>query len=213
MFPDLSLTTREAAFVVEYCGRANANATEAAKLAGYGGPHVTRASLQMTGSGLLRRPKIKKALLKRWDELTAPSEEILKRMTDDARLDVQGLLRVGDGGIVLLDLTPETLERYGPLIREIETDPETGAIVRVKLNDSQAARRDLARIRRLFSDSPIINIFNLQDVTNDELQKRISATRAQLVGPVRVDAAFSDGDGGGGGNGGRGRRTGTAVAT
>lgn len=182
VFPGLGLTILEYNFVVEYCGRANGNATRAAELAGCGGPNATRNSLQVTGSQMLKRPKVRKAVTMRWEELSAPSEEIIKRMTDDARIDVAPLLKIEKDG-VYLNLTPENIEEYSGVIREIEVDPETKKVLRVKLNDAQGARRDLARIRRLYSDQPIVNVFNLQDLSNDELRKRLEIMRQKMAGP------------------------------
>lgn len=200
-FPGLGLTALEAGFVIAYCGEANSNGTKAVQLAGYGGPNQTRASLQVAASRLLQKPKVRKAILARWEALSAPSEEIMKRMTDDARLDISDLIQIMDveyeeetpagpvkrtRKVAKLNLTAENLAQYGPLIKEIETDPATQAVVKVKLNDSQSARRDLARIRRLFSDSPIVNIFQLQEMPDDELLRRLEAMRPQVVGGGRL---------------------------
>ncbi len=176
------LVGKQALFVLEYCGRAKCNATEAAKLAGYTG---TRAVLQSTSSILMATAKIKAAILKRFDALSAPGEEIMKRMTDDARGDMAPFIEFDGKGRPKVRLTAELLETYGPLIKEIETDPETGYIRKIKLNDSQAARRDLAKIRRLFTDAPTINVFQLQELSDEELQKRMALSRTKLRAPPK----------------------------
>ncbi len=174
------LVGKQALFVIAYCGRAKSNATEAAKIAGYT-PNGKRTTLQTTGSMLMKMPKIKAAILKRFDALSAPGEEILKRMTDDARLDIAPLIQFDDDGKPFVHLTPEVLEVYGTLIKELETDPKTGQITKVKLVDSQAARRDLAKIRRLYTDGPIINIWNLQELSDGEVAERLEAARARIT--------------------------------
>ena len=191
---DGDLVGKQVLFVIEYCGRANSNATQAAQNAGYGG---SRASLQVIGSKLLKQPKIKAAIQARFDELGATGAEIIKRMTEDARLDISGLIKFegkGKARRAFIDLTtPEILEKYGRLIKEIIVDPETGTIVRVKLNDSQAARRDLARIRRLLSDSPTVNIvIQLQELSDDEITEQLVTARQRLRAPV---ARFEEGNG------------------
>ena len=179
---DGDLVGKQALFVLEYTGRAKCNATEAAKLAGYTG---TRTVLQSTGAILMANPKVKAAILKRFDTLSAPSEEIVKRMTDDARGDMAPFIEFDGKGRPKVRLTEELLAKYGPLIKEIETDPETGYIRKIKLNDSQAARRDLAKIRRLFTDAPTVNIFQLQELSDEELQQRMALSRTKLRSPPK----------------------------
>lgn len=179
---DGDLVGKQTLFVLEYCGRAKCNATEAAKLAGYTG---TREVLQSTGAILMSKAKIKAAILKRFDALSAPGEEIIKRMTDDARGDMAPFIQFDSRKRPKVLLTPELLLKYGTLIKEIETDPDTGYIRKIKLNDSQAARRDLAKIRRLFSDAPTINVFQLQELTDEELQQRMALSRTKLRAPPK----------------------------
>ncbi|KKN42779.1 hypothetical protein LCGC14_0709890 [marine sediment metagenome] len=171
------LTGKEALFVFYYPGSANCNATEAAKLAGYTG---SRATLQATGAKLMTKPKIKAAILKRFDELSAPGEEIIARMTADARGSMLPLVKFDEKGRPQVHLTAELLLEFGTLIKTIDCDPETGYIRKLTLNDGQAARRDLAKIRKLMSDAPEVNILNLQDLSDDELAKRLATLAARL---------------------------------
>ncbi|KKL63141.1 hypothetical protein LCGC14_2178060, partial [marine sediment metagenome] len=175
------LVGKQVKFVLEYCGVANANATEAADRAGYGGD---RGTLQSIGSTLLKKPKVKAAILARFDELSAPGEEILKRMTEDARLSVTELLHFDKDGLASVRITKEQAERYGTLIKEIECDPETGHIVKLKLNDSQKARTDLAKIRRLFTDAPTFNfLLQLHDLSDEQVADRLSVATLRMRGP------------------------------
>lgn len=193
------LIGRHRKFVIAYCGAANANAAKAAKMAGY--------TFGTAAAHLMQHPRVKAAILKRFEELSAPGEELIARMTEDARLDVAGLFEFreiddGAGGKVSLpyiSLTPENLEKYGRQIKEIETDPMTGRVVRVKLTDAQAARRDLAKIRQLYTDGAVINIFDLQQLSDEELAKRLIAAANRLRGPGGIDrhatpAALPPGD-------------------
>lgn len=184
------LVGKEALFVIAYCGSANANATTAAQSAGYGG---NRATLQVRGSELFRLPKVKAAIQARFDELGATGAEIIKRMTEDARLDISDLIEFRNGD-AYLHLTPELLEKgYGRLIKEITIDPETGGIARIKLNDSQAARRDLAKIRRLLTDAPTVNILvQLKELSDEEVVQRLLTARKRFRAPT---ARFEGGNG------------------
>ncbi len=186
------LMGREAAFVLYYVGLANGNATEAAKRAGYADPK-NRASLQVAGSLLLNRPKIKAAILRQYDELAASSAEIIKRITDDARMSITPLLEFGTQG-VKVRLTPEIMEQFGTLIKEIESDPETGYITKLKLNDSQAARRDLAKIHKLYTTDTTVNVaLRLGDLSDEELAARLAAATLRLRGPRAAEAQHSGG--------------------
>ena len=178
------LTMREALFVRAYCGVANCNQSEAARLAGCGGS--TRAAQQTAGSKMMQNPKVQKVVRGIFDDLFASPEETKKRITDDARVNIAGLIHFvsdGHGGqVASLNLTPENLEKFGCLIKEIETDPLTGMVRKVKLVDGQAARRDLAKIHRLFSDMTVeVNVNQIKDLSDKELLARLEATRARLV--------------------------------
>lgn len=170
---------KRAKFVMEYCGPSNCNGTEAVKRAGFA-PGGSRLSHQTRASLLLKEPLVKAAILKRFNELSAPSEEIIHRMTADARMNIAGLITFDKDGVPRMELTKEALKVYGTLIKELELD-DKGRVTKVKLNDSQAARRDLARIRQLFTDNPTINIFNLHDLSDVEVSKRLEAARSRMT--------------------------------
>ncbi len=177
------LTAKEVRFVLAFCGDANGNQTEAAKMAGFG---TTRPSSQVSGSKLMATEQVKEAIRKYFDSMSASSEEILKRLTDDARVNMAGLIHfVSDGAggkMAKLNLTPENLQKYGCLIKEIETDGFTGLVRKVKLVDGQMARRDLAKIRRLFTDTATeVNLYQLHDLEDREVVSRLQAARDRLT--------------------------------
>lgn len=186
-----SLNLRQARFVAEYCGRANGNAARAAELAGYSAS--SRGVLAEQAYNLLQNPKVQAAIEVRLTELSMPATEVLKRISDHARGDVTRLIRFTEGGNPALNLTPEILEEFGSLIKEIETDPVTGGVTRVKLVDAQTALRDLARIRRLFSDSPIFNVFMLSELSDDELRRRATAAQQRFRGAARFGRDVTNG--------------------
>ncbi len=173
------LTGKRARFVLYYCGPANCNGTQAAKDAGFA-PGASRLTHQVTASRLLRDPKIKAAILKRFNDLTASGEEIMRRMTADARMSLEGMVTFDADGVASIRLTPAILKVYGTLIKEFELD-EKGRVVKVKLNDSQAARRDIARVLQLFHDNPVINIYNLQELSNEEVAQRLVSARDRMT--------------------------------
>lgn len=180
--PSVALSPLEARFVDAYCGKANCNATEAAEAAGYN--CTSRGSFSALGSTVLARPHVRAAVQERFAREAASAEEVVKRMTADARISAAAFIKFDTDGKPQLNLTQESLEMYGTLIKEIDVDPETGRIFKVRLNDSQAARRDLAKILRLFSDGPVINLMDLQNMTDDDLVKQLDAARTRMRGPT-----------------------------
>src|SRR5690606_13246031 len=123
------------------------------------------------------------AIERRLEELSAPATEVLKRITDFARANAARLIRFDAHGLPYVHLDPETLEEVGPLIREIETDRETGVVTRVKLHDALAANRDLAKIRQLFTDAPTVNLaVSLQSMTDEQLTAEMERLRSRLAG-------------------------------
>lgn len=193
LFPELGLSPLETSFVLEYAGRCNSNATRAYALASTGNEPTAdnRASCQASGSLMLRRDQVRKALSRLWEERAAPTEELIARITADARLSIAGLVHRGDpqkqedANALYLKLTPEALEEYGTLIREIEVDETSGRVLRVKLNDSAAARRDLAKILRLFApEGNQINIYAWQGAPDEEIRRRLELARQRMAGPT-----------------------------
>lgn len=178
----IGLLPKQSRFVDAYCGEANCNATKATELAGY--KCSSKASYQALGSTMLTVPAVKAAIQARFSQESASAEEIVRRMTADARLDITPLIEKDGFGDLRMKLTPDALETYGTLIKEIEVDPSTGVITKIRLNDSQAARRDLAKILRLFTDGPTINLFELQSLSDDELLNQLDAARTTLRGPT-----------------------------
>jgi len=192
LFDGLSL--RQAQFVLYYCGVAKGNGTKAAKLAGYQCKDDPAFAVQ--ASHLLSNPKVRVAVERRFKDLTMGAEEVLKRISDDARLDIAPLIVFDDNGNPKTKLTPEALEEFGTLIKEIQTDPLTGRVTRIKLNDSQAARRDLARILQLYHDGPVVNVNVYHQMTDDELREQLEAARRRVVAP-RMFGKEGDGNGNG----------------
>ena len=164
------LTHKQALFVVFYVGRAKGNATEAARLAGYGGEDGTLAQI---GWENLRKPKIRAAI----DELMATAlmgeMELLWRIAEDSRADLSDFQ--SDTNPEELDLKKAQSRGKLHLIREIHTEKTVSKEglathrTRIKLVDAQAARRDLARIKGLFKDN--VNVSGELTLTGEQLSR------------------------------------------
>lgn len=92
------LTEKQRKFVEAYMGKANGNATEAARLAGYSGNRVT---LEAMGRENLGKPRIAEAIKNRQsnDPLVATREERQKFWTDvmnDKAEDMRNRLRASE---------------------------------------------------------------------------------------------------------------------
>lgn len=75
------LTHKQELFVNAYLGEAKGNATEAARLAGYGGNDVTLASVGMEN---LRKPQIAALVEKRTSEAAMSAAEVLQKLSEIA---------------------------------------------------------------------------------------------------------------------------------
>src|ERR1044071_5940331 len=83
------LTKREFFFVDYYLADPEGNGTEAARKAGFTG---TDESLWTTASRLLRRAKVQAEIRRRLGNHIASSEEVLERLTKQARADLTDVL-------------------------------------------------------------------------------------------------------------------------
>lgn len=149
----MALTHKQRLFVDEYLGRANGNATRAATLAGYASPRTQ-------GSRLLTNVDIQAALRQFYAEHAMGTQEILGRLSDQARgagpyvrrtqaTDSDEDAEDGLPGLAFVDLA--AMERDGMLhlIRGIKPR-EHGQ--EIEFYDAQAALQLLGRNQRLFVD-------------------------------------------------------------
>lgn len=172
------LTGRQQKFVLAWCGAANCNGVKAARLAGYTGNNATLAAC---ASALLANPKIRGAINERFDDLAAPANEVIARLTTISRASIDDLIEFVDGK-PFLKLTPENLQDYQIVIKEIETDPKTHGVLKVRLHDNLVALRELAKIRQLYHEGPEVNIYTHADQMTD----------AQLRAEIRRLMALED---------------------
>ena len=78
-----SLTTKQRLFIEAYIGKANGNATEAARIAGYSGNDNV---LGVTGLRLLRNHKIATLVEERIDKAVMTADEVLKELAELAKM-------------------------------------------------------------------------------------------------------------------------------
>lgn len=138
----VGLTYKERMFVAFYLGKANGNASEAARMAGYG---VCR----VRASKLLTKGNIRAAIDAKLDEVSLSTDEILARLSDMGSADMGEFIKVDKDGRPTLDLT--RAKRAGKL-HLIKSMKPTKFGLTVELHDSQAALEKLGRYRKLFVD-------------------------------------------------------------
>lgn len=179
-----------------YCGRARGNATLAAQIAGVTGTYATQAAVGCRFMGDLRV----RAAVEAWMEAFAMSAALLTAsITDMAEANLGPFVEWQEDKSLLIKVpTAEEWEAHKHWVKEIEVDPKSGKVTRLTLHDSLAAKRDLAKILKLYSDAPInvgtLNV-TLQRMSDEELlaelervrgggeEERLPSTATRLIGP------------------------------
>lgn len=182
----LRCTPLQRRFVMAYCGRAASNGQLAVKLAGGTSDYGTRASLS---SQLLREEPVRAAIDAWMTTFALGAAEITARIADLARSNLEPFLEVEPGtpgtrkrggkratrivlggAIRLREQTDESWARYAHWIKNIEVDPKTGRITKLQVHDPLRALDLMAKILKLYSDAPQVNLFlYLQSLSDDDL--------------------------------------------
>lgn len=142
-----SLTTRQRRFVKAYVGKAEGNATEAARIAGY--PHPNTA-----GPRLSENDGIREAISRTLEDAAISPNEILSRLSDMATADIADFVVV-KGDAVTLDLTRTKKRRKSHLIKSIKST-QYGLVI--ELHDAQSALDKLARIHGMYESKPSVSL-------------------------------------------------------
>lgn len=130
------LTDKQRLFVDHYV--ATLNATEAAARAGYIG---SRATLAAVGYENLRKPQIREAIDAALKDTAMAADEVLARLSDQARASFDGFFSLRGKGVAL-DLA--AAQRAG-LLHLVKKYSKTKQGVTVELVDAQAALALLAK--------------------------------------------------------------------
>lgn len=139
--PD-GLSYRQRLFVAYFLGKANGNATEAARLAGYAHPHVQ-------GTRTLANVSVRVAIDARVAEAAMSADEVLARLSEHASGDIADHLKVNEHGDISLDFKSAKKADKLRLIKKIRPTRYGTA---VEFYDSQAALDKLAKYHGLYSD-------------------------------------------------------------
>jgi hypothetical protein len=136
------LTLKQRRFVEAYLGRANGNATEAARLAGYSDP-------EQSGWENKHKQAIQDRISERVAEAAMPADEVLSRLASIARGSLCPFVEVTPDGRWRTDLSqPAALENFH-LLAELgytEHGPK------LKIHDPVQALVQIGRHHKLFTD-------------------------------------------------------------
>ena len=135
----MALTIKRRAFIEEYlrCW----NATEAARLAGYKKP-------RQMGSRLLSIVDIQEKIEKRLDEKAMGADEVLTRLAEQARGDIDECLKT-DHNVTMIDWGKLKAKGLTHLVKKFK---QTKQGLEVEFYDAQTALVHLGRHHKLFTD-------------------------------------------------------------
>ena len=169
----MALSIKHQRFVEEYLQ--NSNATDAYQTV-Y--PGVNRTTAASNGWRLLRNARIAEAIQARLDQAAMPADEVLSRITDHARADIDDFLNA-DGSF---DLTKARRGKRTALLKKLKTKTTTRTVgemevqtveVEFELHDAQAALVHLGKYHKLFIDRSENRNYDidLSKLTNEQLER------------------------------------------
>jgi phage terminase small subunit len=147
----MALRNKQKAFVEAYLR--SFNATQAAKDAGY-----SDRTAYSIGQRLLKNVEASALIQERLDEMTMETDEILIRLTDQARSSLEVFMNF-DGGTWNIDLNKAHEAGKLHLIKSIKKNAY-GFVI--EMYDSQKALELLGRAKKLFTDSIKLDAPQLQ---------------------------------------------------
>lgn len=134
------MNDKQAAFVNEYL--LDFNATQAALRAGY-----SEKTAYSIGWENLKKPEIAKRIQERLAEKTMTADEVLVRLSEQARASFKDFIVIEGEYSWRFDM--EKIQASGHLVKSISTSKNG---VRIELYDAQAALRDIGKHHGLFTD-------------------------------------------------------------
>lgn len=144
------LTGKQRAFVNAWFGEAQFNGTEAARLAGYSGgddPKQERDVWAAHASRTLRNVKVQQEIARRWAKHGMSAEEVLSRLSDQARASIGEFLALTEDGEWYMDLA--SVQDRGHIIKSIQW---TKYGPKIELYDAQGALQLIGRHLGMFTD-------------------------------------------------------------
>lgn len=163
-------------FVAAYCGEAHGNGALAAKIAG-----CPPTAAPQQAHDFLTRPQVRAAVDAWMTAYAMSAAELTHRIGDLAEANVGPFVTHDPATNELFyQVTPDNWERYKHWIKEMDFNSK-GKVTRLVLHDVQRAQATLAKILKLFSDAPIVNLtLYLAKLSDADLMKELQTARAAL---------------------------------
>lgn len=188
------LTPIERRFVVAYCGPARGNAQLAGKMAGVDQMQTRNKDKERNAQHMAQYvyawthgTRTKKAI-EAWMEAHALGAiELTHLLADAARANAGVFLeRLPNGLIKIKPPSDFVWESHKHWLKSVETGKD-GVVTRLETVDPMAARREIAKILKLYSDQPIlaINLF-LQGMSDADLLAKLNELKALQAGAERA---------------------------
>ena len=181
-------TPKEKAFIEHYLNSyPQWNGTEAARLAGYRASK--RTTLASIASENLTKPHIQAEIQRRLDEMVMRSNEVLRRLGEQARANIAELIEFKDVTVYegkgdnqtsyeirMPTINEEALAKYGHLVKKIRANRYG---VDIELHDPQTALVHIGRHHKLFTDTVDVNAnVNKGPYTDEQIGKLAGAILA-----------------------------------
>ena len=172
-------TDKEKAFVENYL--ACFNATKAARDAGY-----SKKSARSTGRENLQKPYIRALIASRLKEAAMEADEVLARLSAQARSNIADFLVVDNNGFAHFDFTKEEAADAMHTIKKVKTKRSRRVVrgdeadeadewedeqVEVELYDAQRALEILGKHHRIYDDAQIGVTFTIEERTQKLLDR------------------------------------------
>lgn len=165
----MSLSLKQRKFVDAYLSEANGNATRAAEIAGYKDP-------EQAGYENKRKQEIQAEIERRYAENTLSKNEVLTRLSDQAR-GVGEFIVAHANGTISLDFARMEAAGKMHLIHAIK---RTQFGDNIEFYDAQAALRDIGRHHKLFTDrtESDVNVTLYDHLSDAQLEQFIAEAEA-----------------------------------
>jgi hypothetical protein len=188
------ITLKQKRWAEAYVGEARGNGTQAARLAGFSDD--SEKYLGVVGARMVGNDRVRRYVAYLLARGRGGPREVLAGIVELSTITADAFLSFDDKGNVRTDL--DKARRLAALgaIKEIQCDPETGALTRVRLYDRQKAQLMLAKMH-----GQIVEKVEVEDVTPGQsaMGKLLGDPEAMKLAR-RLAARIGAGDEGGNGH-------------
>lgn len=175
----MTLTTRRAAFVLEYL-KNGFNGKAAAVAAGYGERGASRRAAE-----LLKQPAVKAEIRAEMEAQRIGARAVLARLAEHARASLDDFLT--DGPTPTIDIERARARGALHLAKKYKCSTRRDkrgnvvTVAEIELHDAQAALVHIGRAHKLFTDRVQVDDWRSEAMRDGFTQEQVSALHEQLV--------------------------------